>query len=296
MMLTDRAKRIAPGATALVLFLMAFLGVRHEPQRPAPTADQELPPSPISVEVGYERLARIKKYPAEIQPWIDAEIRCGVAGLVLERLVEPGAMVKKGDPLIRMDETRARNLADSELARHAEVSGLLVETERLQKTGAVGPTALEASLAEVRASRSRLDQAREILTRHTVRSPISGIVTILRAKSGDTVEQNELIGVVEDVEKLRIFIHVPQDQVGFFKLGEPFLLRVGSETHRPEILFVHPAADPRTGRVKIEAVLNNPNRDISTKSPASVEMETEVFAAGPVVPARAVRLDRKSVV
>ena len=94
-MLTSRAKRIAPGAAALVLFLMAFLGVRHERQRPAPTVDQEILPVPVSVEVGHDRLAQIKKYPAEIQPWIDAEIRCGVPGLVLEKLVEPGALVKK---------------------------------------------------------------------------------------------------------------------------------------------------------------------------------------------------------
>ena len=103
------------------------------------------------------------------------------------------------------------------------------------------------------------------------------------------MEQKELIGVVADVEKLRVFIHVPQADVGFFKPGERFLLRMGRETPRPEILFVHPAADPQTGRVKIEAGLNNPNRDISTKTPSSVEMETEVFAAGPVVPAGAVR-------
>ena len=288
-MLTSRAKRIAPGAAALVLFLMAFLGVRHERQRPAPTADQELPSAPVSVEVGYDRLARIKKYPAEIQPWIDAEIRCGVAGLVLEKLVETGALVRKGAPLIRMDETGARNAADAELARHSEASGLLVETERLEKTGTVGPTALEASLAEVRGSRGRLDRARELLARHTVRAPISGVLTILSAKAGDTVELNQLIGVVADVEKLRVFIHVPQDQVSFFKLGESFLLRVGSETHRPEILFVHPAVDPRTGLIKIEAILNNPNRDISARTPAMVEIETEAFPAGPVVTAQAVR-------
>jgi RND family efflux transporter MFP subunit len=289
MMLTSRAKRIAPGAAALVLFLMAFLGVRHERQRPAPTADQEILPAPVSVEVGYDRLARIKKYPAEIQPWIDAEIRCGVAGLVLGKLVEPGALVKKGAPLIRMDETSARNAADSELARHSEASGLLVETERLQKTGAVGPTALEASLAEVRGSRGRLDRARELLARHTVRAPISGVLTILSAKAGDTVELNQLIGVVADVEKLRVFIHVPKAEAGFFKPGERFLLRMGRETHRPEILFVHPTADPQTGLIKIEAVLNNPNRDISAKTPSTVEIETEAFPAGPVVPAQAVR-------
>ena len=288
-MLTSRAKRIAPGAAALLLFLMAFLGVRHERQRPAPTVDQEILPVPVSVEVGHDRLAQIKKYPAEIEAWIDAEIRCGVAGLVLEKLVEPGALVKKGDPLIRMDETSARNAADSELARHSEASGLLVETERLQKTGTVGPTAFEASLAEVRGSRGRLDRARELLARHTVRAPISGVLTILSAKAGDTVEFNQLIGVVADVEKLRVFIHVPLAEVVFFKPGERFLLRMGRETHRPEILFVNPTANPQTGLIKIEAVLNNPNRDVSAKTPGTVEIETEAFPAGPVVPAQAVR-------
>jgi multidrug efflux pump subunit AcrA (membrane-fusion protein) len=64
---------------------------------------------------------------------------------------------------------------------------------------------------------------------------------------------------------------------------------MGRETHRPEILFVHPAADPQTGLIKIEAVLNNPNRDVSAKTLGTVEVETEAFPAGPVVPARAVR-------
>ena len=295
MMLTSRAKRIAPGAAALLLFLMAFLGVRHERQGAAPTAVQE-PLAPVSVEVGYDRLARIKKYPAEIEPWIDAEIRCGVAGLVLERLIEPGAEVKKGAPLIRIEETGARNAADAELARHSEATALLVETERLQKTGAVGPTALEASLAEVRGSRGRLDRAREDLARHTVRAPISGVLTILSTKPGDIVEGNQLLGVVEDLEKLRVFIHVPEAGVGFFKLGDRFLLRMGRETHRPEIVFVHPAADPRTGLIKIEAVLNNPNREISSKSPGTVEIETEAFPAGPVVPALAVRFTKNGTI
>jgi multidrug efflux pump subunit AcrA (membrane-fusion protein) len=127
------------------------------------------------------------------------------------------------------------------------------------------------------------------LARHTVRAPISGVLTILSAKAGDTVELNQLIGVVADVEKLRVFIHVPKAESGFFKPGERFLLRMGRETHRPEILFVHPAADPRTVLIKIEAVLNNPTRDISAKTPSTVEIETEAFPAGPVVPAQAVR-------
>jgi multidrug resistance efflux pump len=40
--------------------------------------------------------------------------------------------VKKGDPLAKLDDTRARIALEAVLARHAEASRLLIEAERLQ--------------------------------------------------------------------------------------------------------------------------------------------------------------------
>ena len=295
MITTSRAKRIAPGAAALALFLMAFLGVRHERQRMAPKAAEVPSAAPLSVEVGYERLARVLEFPAEIRPWIDAEIRSTVAGLVLERLVEPGTRVKKGDPILKLEETKARNALDAAMARHTEASRSLVETERLSKTGAVGETALEAAWAEVRESRQQLDRAREVLAAHTVRSPISGIVTLLDVESGDSVEENQLAGEVSDLEKLRVFVNVPEAVLGFFKPGEKIPLRLspsGRVLAGAEVQFRSSAPDPKTGRFKIEAILDNESRLVSSNTQGLVEIETEVFPEGPVVPAKAVRFSK----
>jgi membrane fusion protein (multidrug efflux system) len=291
MMMTSRAKRIAPGAAALALFLMAFLGVRHERQRTAPKVEDMPELAPMSVEVGYEQLARVQQFPADIRPWIDVELR-SPAGLVLERLVEPGVPVKKGDPILKLEETHARNALDAALARHAETSRALVETERLKKSGAVGDTALEAALAEVRESRSRLDNAREVLARHTIRSPISGILSLLDVRSGEAVQENQLVGVVADVDKLRVFVNVPQLDLGFFRPGEKIPLRLlpaGRELAKPEVLFQSPAPDPQSGLFKIEAILDNKNHLLVGKTQGIVEIETQVFPEGPVVPAQAVR-------
>ncbi len=291
-MLKSRAKRIAPSAAAMALFLMAFLGVRHERQRAAAKPEPSPVPVPEIVEVGFERLARVKKFPAVIEPWIAADIRSGVEGRVIEKFVEPEAAVKKGDPLLRLDETRARLAMETELARHTEASKALVETQQLQKTGVVSDAAAEIALAEVRASRARLDEAREALARHTVRSPISGVVTSLNVQAGETLTANQILGGVSDIEKLRVFLHVPQADLPLFPLGEKIPLLLSPERHetlRPEVMFVSPSADPKTGHFKIEAILNNKNQPVPAKVQGIVEIETEVFPEGPVVPAGAVR-------
>ena len=292
MILKSRAKRIAPGAAAVVLFLMAFLGVRHERQRVAPKPEKNPVTASIIVEVGFERLAHVKKFSAVIEPWIAADVRSAVEGRVVDKFVEAEAEVKKGDPLLRLDETRARIALETELARHTQASQALIETERLQKNGVIPNSAAEVALAEVRASRIRLDEAREVLAQHTIRSPISGVLPELKVQSGATVEPNQILGVVSDIEKLRVFINVPQTDLPLVKLGEKIPLRVlpeGRETLRPEVLFVSPAADSKSGLFKIEAVLNNKNHAVPAKVQGIVEIETEVFPEGPVIPAGAVR-------
>lgn len=292
MMSKSRAKHIAPGAAAMVLFLMAFLGVRQERQRADSKPLESPTPAPISVEVGLERLARIQKFPAEIHPWIAAEIRSSISGRVMEIFVQPGAEVGKGHPLLRLDETRARIAMDTELTRHTEASRALVETGRLQKTGVVSEAAAEVALDDVRATRIRLDEERESLARHTIRSPISGILTTLNVQAGDTVSANQSLGAVSDIEKLRIFVHVPGTELDLFKPGEKLSLRLspkGREILRPEILFVNQSADPQTGLFKIEAILHNKNRMVFANIQGTVEFELEVFPEGPVVPAAAVR-------
>jgi len=291
-MLKSRAKRIAPGAAAMALFMMAFLGVRHERQRAAPKPEPSPAPALEVVEVGFERLAHVKKFPAAIEPWLAADIRAGVDGRSIEKFVQPGAEVKKGDPLLRMDETRARLAMESELARHTEASRGLVETQQLQKTGVVSETAAEIALAEVRASRARLDEARKVLARHTVRSPISGVVTSLNVQAGEALGANQILGIVSDIEMLRVFLQVPQDDLPLFPLGKKIPLLLSPKRHetlRPEVMFASPSADPNTGLFKIEAILHNKNQSVPAKVKGVVEIESEVFPEVPVVPAAAVR-------
>ncbi len=298
-MLHKRTKRIALGVAAVVLLVLAvllasnrYIAGQRERQRLETERKELKPPAPVSVEIASEPLVRTRSFTADLRPWIQADVPAEVQGRVLETFVEAGQSVKKGDPLVKLDDTRARISREAVLARHTEASRLLVEAERLQKSRVVSQTAYEAALAEVRVSRALLDEARDTLDRHTVRAPFSGVVNERLVDPGDAVNVNQPVAHLVDLEKLRVYLHVGESDLPAFPPGKILPLRLASGRQGPlgaEVVFASRSADPSTRLFRIEAMLDNPGLALPGGIQGTVETDVEVFPAGPVVPAAAVR-------
>lgn len=298
-MMHKRTKRIALGASAIFLIVLAvllashrYISVQRERQRMETERKELVPPKPATVEVLSEPLVRNRSFTADIRPWIQAAVPAEVQGRVLETFVEAGQKVKKGDPLVRLDSTRARIALDAVLARHTEATRLLIETERLQKSRVVSQTAYEAALAEVRVSRALLDEARDTLERHTVTAPFSGVVNERLVDTGEAVNVNQPVARVVDLEKLRVYLHVSEADLSAFPPGKILSLHLGSGRHgtlKPEVLFTSRSADLSTRLFRVEAILDNASLAIPGGIQGTVDAEVEEFPEGPVVPASAVR-------
>lgn len=294
-----RTKRSVLGAAAIALLVATvlvasnrYIAVQRERQRMETERKELVPPAPAAVEVLSERLVRMRSFTADLRPWIQANVPAEVQGRVLETFVEAGQKVKKGDPLVKLDDTRARIALDAVLARHTEASRLLVETERLQKSRVVSQTAYEAALAEVRVSRALLDEATDTLARHTIMAPFSGVVNERLVDPGEAVNVNQPVARVVDLEKLRVFVHVSESDLSAFPPGKILPLHLTSGRHgtlKPEVLFTSRSADPETRLFRVEAILDNPTLAIPGGIQGTVETEVEEFPEGPVVPASAVR-------
>jgi membrane fusion protein (multidrug efflux system) len=298
-MLHKRTKRIALGVAAVALLVLAvllasnrYISSQRERQRLETERKELKPPAPVSVEIASEPLTRMRTFTANLRPWIQADVPAEVQGRVLETFVEAGQKVKKGDPLVRLDDTRARIAHEAVLARHTEASRLLVEAERLQKSRVVSQTAYEAALAEVRVSRALLDEARDTLDRHTVRAPFSGVVNERLVDPGEAVNVNQPVARVVDLEKLRVYLHVGETDLSAFPSGKIIPVQLSSRrqgTLNAEVVFASRSADPSTRLFRIEAMLDNADLAVPGGIQGTVETEVEVFPDGPVVPAAAVR-------
>ncbi|MYM36885.1 efflux RND transporter periplasmic adaptor subunit [Duganella sp. FT94W] len=212
-----------------------------------------------------------------IQPERRADLRAEVGAIVIQVLKENGETVKKGDVLLRLDETSIRDSLTSaeEATRAAEQS--LAQAQRMyerQKTllasGMVSTTALED--AEVRrnnaqsdlaAARSRSVAARQQLTRTLVRAPFDGIVSERKVSNGDTAQVGKELIKVIDPSSMRFEGTVSADKVGVVKVGQPVLFRVNGYGEQPfngKVKRVDPAANAITRQVEVLVEFADNNR------------------------------------
>ena len=223
-----------------------------------------------------------------LQPERRADLRAEIQAVVLQVLKDNGEPVRRGDLLVRLDDSALReNLASAEEAvRAATRSGEQAErvVERLRTLQAQGMTSMQAlEDAEVRrnvaqselvAARSRVSNAQQQLQRTRVLAPFDGVVSERRVSAGDTVQVGRELLKVIDPATMRFEGLVTADRMGEVRPGQPVAFRVNGFG---EAEF--------TGRVRrIDATANATTRQVALvvafDKPATAPRVAGLFAEG----------------
>jgi len=203
-----------------------------------------------------------------VQPERNADLRAEVSAVVLQVLKENGEQVKRGDVLVRLDETAIRDSVNSaeEAVRAARRTLDQSERmlERLTTLRASGMSSLQAledadirrnnAQSELAAAATRAAQARQQLQRTSVRAPFDGIVSERKVSNGDTAQVGkELIRVI-DPASMRFDGLVSADQIGVVRVGQTVRFHINGyagEEFSGKVRRVEPAADPLTRQVAV---------------------------------------------
>jgi RND family efflux transporter MFP subunit len=269
-----------------------FAEARRERERYEQERAELRVPEPVVARAEALDLPRVRRFVAELRPWMRAEVAAEVTGRVTEVLVEAGQAVEAGQPLVRLDPTLARLEVDLARARYEEARRLLEESEKLLRTQAISRSAYEAQAATVRADQVALERAVEQLERHQIRAPFTGIVNERLVDEGDAVTLHQAVVRLVDLSKLRVELFVPAGELDIFAPGEPLELRLPDYPGRvwqPTVDFVSRAADPVTRLFQVEAVLDNREDALPGGIQGVVSKVTRPFAGLPFIPAAAVQ-------
>lgn len=203
-----------------------------------------------------------------VQPERKADLRAEVSAVVLQVMKENGEAVKKGDILVRLDETSIRDALNSadEATRAAQQSleqatRMFERQKTLRSSGMVSTQALEDSeirrnnaQSELAGARSRSVAAHQQLTRTLVRAPFDGIVSERKVSNGDTAAiGKELIKVI-DPASMRFEGLVSADKIGVVKVGQPVRFRINGYQNRDfmgRVKRVDPSANAVTRQVEV---------------------------------------------
>ena len=235
-----------------------------------------------------------------VEPERRADLRAEVSAVVLAVLKENGEAVKRGDLLVRLDQTSIRDSLMSAQASMSAAAQAYEQAQRqyermtkLRETGVVSTQQVEdvevrrnTAQSDREAARTRVVTARQQLTRTEVRAPFDGIVSDRKVSAGDTAQIGKELLKVIDPSSLRFEGFVPADNVGEVQTGQHVWFRIhgfGEREFTGVVTRVNPAANTTTRQVAVLVAFDDPKQQpnvaglyaegrIETRSTASLTL------------------------
>ena len=203
-----------------------------------------------------------------VEPERRADLRAELSAVVLQVFKDNGQAVRKGDVLVRLDDTSIRDSLQSAEAASRAAGQALEQAQRqyermktLQAQGMSSMQALEdaearrnAALSERAAADARTVAARQQLQRTQVRAPFEGIVSEREVSAGDTAAVGKALLKVIDPASMRLNGRVPADRMGEIQIGQQVQFRVNGYSKDDfvgKVRHVDAAADPVTREVAV---------------------------------------------
>jgi membrane fusion protein (multidrug efflux system) len=266
---------------ALSTVLAACGGTAPPPQPPAPAVTVvTLKPEPITLT---------RELPGRTNPYLVAEVRPQVTGIVQDQLFAEGSRVDAGQPLYQLDDATYRanyNSAKASLAR-AEAALKVARlnanrAEELAKTGVISKqdhenavATLQQAEADVEVAKAALASSKVVLGYARITTPIAGRIGKSSVTQGAlvTANQDTPLATVQQLDP--IYVDLTQSARELLQLRKEIIAGTLTETsdvpvailledgsrypHPGKMKFADVTVDPTTGSFLLRVVVPNPD-------------------------------------
>jgi len=278
-----------------------------------------LPPLPVNVDTVQQRDVTVSTdYVGELVSSQQVALRARTSGILLQQHVPDGAKVARGDLLFSIDPRQAveqREAARAQLAASqaqllraqadvARYQPLLADEAIARQVYDNAVAAAAAAEAAVDAQNALLRQAELGIEYAEVVSPLDGRMGAAQVAVGDLISSGSTV-LAEVAVDDPLWVYVSPSEADLLayerRLRERpetlqqltnsaiLLLSDGSEYALPgHINFTDRALDPATGTYRLRVEFPNPDGRLLAGQFSRIRMQTNVFNAAIVIPARAV--------
>lgn len=279
---------------SLLALVTACGGAKKDAAKDA-AAKQPLPSMLIVpedlVEISTTRIASGPVISGSLQAKKQADLRAEVSAIVMQVVKDNGDQVKKGDLLVRLDDTTFRQAMASAQEAERAAQQSFDQAERhyqrlktLSNSGAVSTQEKEdAELrrnnaqSDLAAARSRLAQDSLQLARTEVRAPFTGIVSQREASNGDTAQVGKALLKVIDPASIYFSGFVSADQAMYIQVGQLVSFHINGargNAFEGKIERINPVADASTRQVGVQVAISSGNLTVGTFAEGRVQAES----------------------
>lgn len=162
-----------------------------------------------------------------------AEIFPESAGRVTRVMFSAGDYVRRGEPLIEIDARQERLAVEAARVQVREAEQLLGRYRRIEDTGAISESQIEAGETALAAAQVTLRQAQAALADRTVRAPFSGHIGLTEIDPGDRVGDSTAIAQLDQRNRLYVDFPAPEEVFSALREGQTVQVAAFSDPENP---------------------------------------------------------------
>lgn len=257
----------------------------------APPPETEAPTRVINVEVRpvtEQSFTEVIRLTGVVEAHRDVTLSAEEMGVVREIVVDRGARVSQGDPILRMEDRAVGAQVEQARAQAALARETWERRKRLWEEDQVGSELayLEARYGAEQAA-AALESMEQRLSRMTIRAPFDGVVEERNVELGSMVSPGTPVARVVALSPVKIISGVPErfsaSVEGGARATVTFDIFPG-ESYTGQISFVGATVDPGNRTFPVELSLPNPGNRFKPEMVANVELVRGEMESAIVVP------------
>lgn len=202
-----------------------------------------------------------------------------IGGKIVLRLVDTGAVIKKGQTIARLDPEDTRLAQSAATAQHALAENEMKRYQELRAQGFVSQSALDAKVAAFEAASAQAGLAGNQADYANLVADNDGIVTAVLAEAGQVVGAGQPIVSVARSGDREVAIAIPDSQIANLKRGNPAEIEVlaGSGAfgkYSGRLRELSPAADPASRTYAARVAFDTVDKNVALGMTATVRIVT----------------------
>lgn len=198
-----------------------------------------------------------------------------VAGAVREIAFESGAVVAKGDLLVRLDTSteEAQLKAAEAQVEWARVSA--VRARSLRSDSTVSQSELDSAEASLKQAQANADTISATIEKKTIRAPFAGRLGIRQVNLGQYLEAGKPIVSLQSLAPVYADFSLPQQELARLKIGMRVRLSTDTYPNRQfegTLTALNPDLNATTRSIGLQATLENADQSLRPGMFARVEV------------------------
>lgn len=181
------------------------------------------------------------------------------AGRVTRVMFSAGDYVQSGQPLLELDARQERLAVDAARVQVREAEQLLGRYRRIEDTGAISESQIEAGETALDSARVALQQAQVALADRTIRAPFSGHIGLTDVDPGDRVSDATAIAQLD--QRSRLYIDFPAPEEVFASLREGQVVEA--------VAFSEPGTTRDARIISTDSSITNDSRNFTARAEIS---------------------------